>query len=109
MSKNKKVSSSSSVLDIKKEEVLNKPTYKKCLMKGVDPLDGEYIDWKLDEKFDVIAPQWKKDIKEEILKEVKMEMNENFEELKKEYNAKFDISFSDEDIIDIGGHGQKSE
>jgi hypothetical protein len=109
MSKNKKVSSSSSVLDIKKEEVLNKPTYKECLMKGVDPLDGEYIDWKLDEKFDVIAPQWKKDIKEEILKEVKMEMNENFEELKKEYNAKFDISFSDEDIIDIGGHGQKSE
>jgi hypothetical protein len=44
----------------------------------------------LDEKFDIIAPQWK-NIKEEILKEVKMEMNENFEELKKEYNAKFDI------------------
>jgi hypothetical protein len=42
----------------KKEDVLNKPTYKKCLMKGVDPLDGEYIDWKL-------------------------EMNEKFEELKK--------------------------
>jgi hypothetical protein len=78
-------------------------------MKGVDPLDSEYIDWKLDEKFDVIAPQWKKDIKEEILKEVKMEMNENFEELKKEYNAKFDISFSDEDIMDIGGHRQKLE
>jgi hypothetical protein len=47
----------------------------------------------------------KKDIKEEIIKEVKMEMNENFEKLKKEYNAKFDISFSDEDIIEIGGHG----
>jgi hypothetical protein len=44
MSKNKKVSSSSSILDMKKEEVLNKPTYKECLMKGVDPLDGEYID-----------------------------------------------------------------
>jgi hypothetical protein len=51
----------------------------------------------------------KKDIKEEILKEVKIKMNENFEELKKEYNAKFDISFSDEDIMEIGGHGQKSE
>jgi hypothetical protein len=38
-----------------------------------------------------------------------MEMNENFEELKKEYNAKFDISFLDEDIMDICGHGQKSE
>jgi hypothetical protein len=44
MSKNKKVSASSSILDIKEEEVLNKPTYKECLMKGVDPLDGEYID-----------------------------------------------------------------
>jgi hypothetical protein len=48
-------------------------------------------------------------VKEEILKEVKMEMNEKIEELKKEYNAKFDISFSDEDIMDIGGHGQKSK
>jgi hypothetical protein len=36
-------------------------------------------------------------------------MNEKFEELKKEYNVKFDISFSDKDIIEIGGHGQKSE
>jgi hypothetical protein len=84
MSKNKKVSASSSILDIKKEEVLNKPIYKECLMKGVDPLDAEYIDWKLDEKFKVISPQWKKDIKEEILMEVKMEMNEKFEELKKD-------------------------
>jgi hypothetical protein len=109
MSKNKKVSASSSILDIKKEEVLNKPIYKECLMKGMNPLDGEYIDWKLDEKFEEISPQWKKDIKEEILKEVKMEMNEKFEELKKEYNAKFDISFLDEDIIEIGGQGQKPE
>jgi hypothetical protein len=59
---------------------------------------------KVGQKIDVISPQWKKDIKEEILKEVKMEMNEKFEELKKEYNAKFDISFLDEDIMDIGGH-----
>jgi putative sterol carrier protein len=63
----------------------------------------------LDEKFKEISPQWKKDIKEEILKEVKMKMNENFKELKKEYNTKFDISFLDEDIIEIGGHEQKSE
>jgi hypothetical protein len=108
ISKNKKVSASSSLLNIKKES-MNKSAYKECLMKGVDPLDGEYIDWKLDEKFEAISPQWKKDIKEEILKEIKMEMNENFEELKKEYNAKFDISISNEDIIDIGGHGQKLE
>jgi hypothetical protein len=109
MSKNKMVSASPSILDIKKEEVLNKPTYKECLIKGVDLLDGEYIDWKLDEKFNVISPQWKKDIKEEILKEEKLEMNEKIEELKKEYNTKFDISFSNEDIMDIGGHKQKSE
>jgi hypothetical protein len=38
-----------------------------------------------------------------------MKMNENFEELKKEYNAKFDISFSDKDIMKIGGQGQKTE
>jgi hypothetical protein len=38
-----------------------------------------------------------------------MEMNEKIEELKKEYNAEFDISFSDEDIMDIGGHRQKLE
>jgi hypothetical protein len=44
MSKNKMVSASPSILDIKKEEVLNKPTYKECLIKGVDLLDGEYID-----------------------------------------------------------------
>jgi hypothetical protein len=61
----------------------------------------------LDEKFEEISPQWKKDIKEKILKEVKMEMNEKIKELKKEYNAKFDISFFNEDIIEIGGHGQK--
>jgi hypothetical protein len=46
-------------------------------MNGMDPLDGEYIDWKLDEKFEEISPQWKKDIKEEILKEVNIELNEN--------------------------------
>jgi putative sterol carrier protein len=63
----------------------------------------------LDEKFKEISPQWKKDMKVEILKEVKMEMNEKFEELNKEYNAKFDISFSDEDIMEIGGHRQKVE
>jgi hypothetical protein len=50
----------------------------------------------LDEKFEVISPQWKKYIKKEI-------------EPKKEYNAKFDISFSDEDIMDICGHEKKLE
>jgi hypothetical protein len=73
-------------------------------MKGVDPLDSEYIDWKLKEKFEVISPQWKIDIKEEILKEVKREMCERFVELNKEYNGKFEISFSDEEhMMDIAG------
>jgi hypothetical protein len=48
MSKNKKVFASSSLLNIKKEETLNKATYEEYLMKRVDPLDGEYIDWKLE-------------------------------------------------------------
>jgi hypothetical protein len=69
MTKNKKVSSSSSLLNIKKS--LNKPSYKECIMKAVDPLDSEYIDWKLEEKFKIISSQWKIDIKEEILMEVK--------------------------------------
>jgi hypothetical protein len=32
-------------------------------MKGVDPLDSEYIAQKLEEKFEIISPQWKIDIK----------------------------------------------
>jgi hypothetical protein len=44
MFKNKKISAFSSILYIKKEEGLNKPTYKECPMKNVDHLDGEYID-----------------------------------------------------------------
>jgi hypothetical protein len=63
----------------------------------------------LDAKFKKNITSMEKDINEEILKEVKMKMNEKFEELKKEYNTKFDISFSDEDIIKIGGQEQKSE
>jgi hypothetical protein len=38
------------------------------LMKGVDHLDGEYIGWKLEENFELISLEWKKDIKAEILK-----------------------------------------
>jgi hypothetical protein len=67
MSKNKKVFASSSLLNIyKKEETLNKPTYKECLMNGVDPLDGEYIDRKLNEKFEAISPQWKNILKKKF-------------------------------------------
>jgi len=72
-------------------------------------LDGEYIDRKIEEKFEAIAPEWKEDIKKDVLKELKKEMNEKFEELKKSYDDKFASSFLDEDIMDIGGHGQGSE
>lgn len=106
--KNKKVISTSSLVDIKKD-ILDKPTYKECLMKGVDPLDGSYIDWKIEEKFELIYPQWKKEFKEDILKEVRKELNDKFEEMKKAYDQKFEITLSDEDIMDIGGHAQKPE
>jgi hypothetical protein len=42
MTKNKKASSSSSLMNIKKES-LNKSIYKECLMKGMHPLDSEYL------------------------------------------------------------------
>jgi hypothetical protein len=59
---------------------------------------------KAQENFEMISPQWKIDIKEEIQKEVKREMHEIFEELKIEYTAKFEISFSDkEHMMDIVG------
>nr|AAP53052.1 retrotransposon protein, putative, Ty3-gypsy subclass [Oryza sativa Japonica Group] len=41
---------------IKEEGYSKKPTYKECLTKGVDPLDGEYIDWKIIEKFEEASP-----------------------------------------------------
>jgi hypothetical protein len=66
MTKNKKVSTSSSILDIKKEEALNKSTYKECLMKGVDPLDSEYIDCKLEEKFEAISSNGRKILKKKF-------------------------------------------
>jgi hypothetical protein len=45
---------------------VNTPTKIKaeCLVKGVDPLEGEYIDLKLEIKFENIYPEWKKNINE---------------------------------------------
>ena len=64
-----------------------KPTYKECLIKGVDPLDGEYIDLKIEEKYNQIYAEMKKDLKEEVLKEVLQEMTTKFDNMKKEYDA----------------------
>lgn len=92
---------------VKEEGNLSKKqTYAECLKKDIDPLDGEYIDWKIDEKFEKIASVWREDIKKEVLEELKKEMNEKFEEIKKSYDEKFSNSFLDEDMLDIGGHGQ---
>ena len=46
------------------------------MVKGVDPLDNEYIDLKIEEKFENIYPEWKKQIKAEVLKEVQKELDE---------------------------------
>ncbi len=61
---------------------------------------------KIEEKFESVAPEWKKDIKEEILNEIRKEFNAKFEEIKKSYEEKYEIPFLDEDIMDIAGHGQ---
>nr|ABA99251.1 hypothetical protein LOC_Os12g40640 [Oryza sativa Japonica Group] len=94
---------------IKEEGYSKKPTYKECLTKGVDPLDGEYIHWKIIEKFEEASPQLKKELKEEILKELKQEMDQKFEQMKKAVDEKLEVSFSDLDTMDLGGHGQPDE
>jgi hypothetical protein len=62
----------------------------------------------MEENFELITLQWKKDIKDEILKEVKIEIEGNFEKkMKKEHNPKLEMPLSDEDIMDISRHSQK--
>lgn len=90
---------------IKEEDSPKYQTYKDCLVKGVDPLDIEYVNIKIEEKFE----DSKKSLKEEILKELRAEFDENFEEIKKEYLTKYDFNLSDDDHMDIAGHGQKPE
>jgi hypothetical protein len=56
------------------------------LVKGVDPLDVQYIAIKVEEKLQQIYPEWKKEIEKEILNKVKEEMKEEFDKIKKEYD-----------------------
>ena len=86
-------------------------SYTECLIKGVDPLDGEYIELKIVEKHKEVAKTMKAELKEEILIELWSEMNENFEELKREYDQKYDFNLlnDDDDHMDIAGHGQRPE
>ena len=48
----------------------------------------------------------KKELKEEILNEIRMEMDSKIEEIKKEFDSKFDFNISEVDHMDIAGHGQ---
>jgi len=92
------------------KDMAKKDTYKDCLTKGVDPMDGQYIEMKIAQKFEMISPEWKKTLKEEIMMELKGELYNKLEEFKRDMDAKMDISFSgSEENDDIAGHGQRSE
>ncbi|WVZ51845.1 hypothetical protein U9M48_002950 [Paspalum notatum var. saurae] len=94
----------------KAKDMPKKDTYKDCLTKGVDPMDGQYIEMKIAQKFEMISPEWKKTLKEEIMMELKGELYNKLEEFKRDMDAKMDISFSgSEENDDIAGHGQRSE
>ena len=71
----------------------------------MDPLSGEYIDMKIDEKWEDMSKVWKEELKlelkEEILKELRQEI---VEEIKKECDKKYNLS--DDDHMDIAGHAQ---
>jgi hypothetical protein len=100
---------SSGSKNIKDEGSPKYHTYKECLLKGIDPLDSEYIDQELDKRFEEYSKILKKELKEEILNEIRMEMDTKFEEIKKECDSKFDFNISEADQMDIAGHGQLPE
>ncbi|KAJ1259419.1 hypothetical protein BS78_10G153700 [Paspalum vaginatum] len=95
---------------LKEDRMAKKGIYKECPNKGMDPMDGQYIYMKIAQKFKIMSPEWKKNIKEEIMIELKRELYNKFEEMKREYDAKIDISLSSsEDNDDIVGHNQRPE
>ncbi|WVZ88717.1 hypothetical protein U9M48_035202 [Paspalum notatum var. saurae] len=90
------------------KDMAKKATYKDCLTKRVDPMDGQYIEIKIAKKFEMIFPEWKKTLKEEIMMELKGELYNKLEEFKRDFDAKMDISLSgSEENDDIAGHGQR--
>lgn len=62
---------------MKEEESPKYQTYKSCLLKGLDPLDSEYIDMKIDEKFQEVKKLIKEELKEDILKELRKSLIES--------------------------------
>uniref|UniRef100_A0A453GMH3 Uncharacterized protein n=1 Tax=Aegilops tauschii subsp. strangulata TaxID=200361 RepID=A0A453GMH3_AEGTS len=53
----------SSSQKVKEEDSTKYETHKECLVKGVDPLDGEYIDSEINEKFEQLAKSMKEELK----------------------------------------------
>ena len=106
-----------------REEGSSRPhTYKEAVKKDIDPLNEEYVNTKIKEKLETMTLQWKQDIKEEILQEIKGEIDAKFENImkdyevniKKDYESKMNIQISDYDenddeMLDIHGHGQRPE
>ena len=87
-------------------------------------MNEEYVNTKMKEKLESITLRWKKDIKEEILQEIRGEIDEKFknimkdyeENIKKDYESKMNIQISDDDndenddeMLDIHSHGQRPE
>ncbi|WVZ48793.1 hypothetical protein U9M48_000202 [Paspalum notatum var. saurae] len=92
------------------KDMAKKATYKDHLTKGVDPMDGQYIEMKIAQIIEMIFPEWKKTLKEEIMMELKGKLYNKLEEFKKDFDVKMDISLSgSEENNDIAGHGQRSE
>ena len=106
--------------NIREDEPSRPHTYKEAEKKDIDPLNEEYVNTKIKEKLETMTLQWKKDIKEEILQEIKGEIDAKFENImkdyevniKKDYESKMNIQISDYDenddeMLDIRGHGQR--
>jgi hypothetical protein len=56
------------------------------LVKEANPSDDLLYARKLEEKLEKIYPIWKKEIKEEILNEVRQDIKEKFDKMKEEYD-----------------------
>uniref|UniRef100_K3ZER5 Reverse transcriptase RNase H-like domain-containing protein n=1 Tax=Setaria italica TaxID=4555 RepID=K3ZER5_SETIT len=98
---------SSSGINIKEEGSSKAPTYKEVLKKEGDPSNEEYIDNKLKENLESVFPQWKNNLKEEIMKEIRLEIDEKFKNMQKDYELKMDIPISDDDMMDFRGDSQE--
>ena len=61
--------------NIREEGPSRVSTYKEVVKKDIDSLNEEYVNTKIKEKLESMTLQWKKDIKEEILQEIRGEID----------------------------------